>query len=657
MLTTRSLCGCLLVCAAALSALPAPAQSLRILLPERTRLLQDQRVDLVVEVRGAAAGGSFRATAGSRDLTSSFTGPVATGLDCNGTPGLVYRANLQSFSEIGNVPLTVTYGSLTDSRTLLIRPFALANKARNVILYIGDAMGTAYRDSGRLVGQSVQSAAGGESFREGFFDNLQQMDKMPVSGMVMTYASDRVVPDSANTASAWTTGNKTFEGALGVFADGTDCQWSSGQNATNIGSALDNPRVETLWEYMKRKYGYRTGIVSTAFITDATPAGEGAHSASRQYTFEVARQYRENALLGNQPGFDVILGGGREDFDSDIRADGRNLVGEFQGLGYTFVGTASDLRNINSSTTKLLGLFRRPNTVSRASSGIRPSANGNMDVAYDKLRLPRPASEPVPSFGSYTDQPMLDLMTDRAIQVLSGPNGAQPFILMVEGASIDKQSHPNHAAGVVWDVIELDRAVGVGRSFAAARPQQDTLLVVSADHDQSMSIIGVNRIADADYTNRGLSQNITVNAGVGAQNTTVFKDAPANTRASYGYYNSGGDPNTSGVEGVSAIGPYQNVQIAGFPNYVAGADGYPTNQLSGTRGDLRLSLGFRTGNHTGSSVPVTAEGPGSFLFTGYMDQTDLFFKMAVSLTGETVDGDYFVNKVLGSSKYPATYGK
>lgn len=657
MLTTRSLCGCLLVCAAALSALPAPAQSLRILLPERTRLLQDQRVDLVVEVRGAAAGGSFRATAGSRDLTSSFTGPVATGLDCNGTPGLVYRANLQSFSEIGNVPLTVTYGSLTDSRTLLIRPFALANKARNVILYIGDAMGTAYRDSGRLVGQSVQSAAGGESFREGFFDNLQQMDKMPVSGMVMTYASDRVVPDSANTASAWTTGNKTFEGALGVFADGTDCQWSSGQNATNIGSALDNPRVETLWEYMKRKYGYRTGIVSTAFITDATPAGEGAHSASRQYTFEVARQYRENALLGNQPGFDVILGGGREDFDSDIRADGRNLVGEFQGLGYTFVGTASDLRNINSSTTKLLGLFRRPNTVSRASSGIRPSANGNMDVAYDKLRLPRPASEPVPSFGSYTDQPMLDLMTDRAIQVLSGLNGAQPFILMVEGASIDKQSHPNHAAGVVWDVIELDRAVGVGRSFAAARPQQDTLLVVSADHDQSMSIIGVNRIADADYTNRGLSQNITVNAGVGAQNTTVFKDAPANTRASYGYYNSGGDPNTSGVEGVSAIGPYQNVQIAGFPNYVAGADGYPTNQLSGTRGDLRLSLGFRTGNHTGSSVPVTAEGPGSFLFTGYMDQTDLFFKMAVSLTGETVDGDYFVNKVLGSSKYPATYGK
>lgn len=636
---------------------PLSAQSLRLLIPERTRLLQDQRIDLVIEVRGAAAGGSLRVTAGGRDLTPDFTGPVATGLDCNGTPGLVYRANLVSFDQLGNVPLTATYGGLTDSRNLLIRPFSLANKSRNIILYIGDAMGTAYRDSGRLVGQSVQSPSGGDSFREGFFDSLQQMDKMPISGMVMTYASDRVVPDSANTASAWTTGNKTFEGALGVFADGTDCQWSTGQNATNIGAALDNPRVETLWEYMKRKYGYRTGIVSTAFITDATPAGEAAHTASRQYTFEVARQFRENALLGNQPGFDVILGGGREDFDPDIRADGRNLVNEFQTLGYTLVGNAGDLRNISTSTTKLLGLFRRPNTVSRASSGIRASANGNMEVAYDKLRLPRPASEPQPSFGNYTDQPMLDLMTDRAIQVLGGPNGTQPFILMVEGASVDKQSHPNHASGVIWDVIELDKAIGVGRSFAAARPQQDTLLVVSADHDQSMSIIGVNRIADADYTNRSISQPITVNAGVGAQNTTVFKDAPANTRASYGYYNSGGDPNTSGIEGVSAIGPYQNVQIAGFPNYASGADGYPTNQLAGARGDLRVSVGFRTGNHTGSSVPVTAEGPGAFLFTGYMDQTDLFFKMAVSLTGETVDGDYFVNKVLQSSKYPSTIGK
>ena len=46
-------------------------------------------------------------------------------------------------------------------------------------------MGTAYRDAGRIVAQST-----GHRFREGFFDELQQMDQMPVTGMVMTYALD-----------------------------------------------------------------------------------------------------------------------------------------------------------------------------------------------------------------------------------------------------------------------------------------------------------------------------------------------------------------------------------------------------------------------------------------------------------------------------------
>jgi len=54
---------------------------------------------------------------------------------------------------------------------------------------------------------------------------------------------------------------------------------------------------------------------------------------------------------------------------------------------------------------------------------------------------------------------------------------------------------------------------------------------------------------------------------------------------------------------------------------------------------------------------VTAEGPGAFLFTGYMDQTDIFFKMATSLTGDTADGDKFIDTVLTNSRYPKTPGK
>ncbi len=636
-------------------------QSLSIALPERTRLLQDQRIDLVVELRKATEGASFTVTANGRDITSQFKAPAQVDLDCDGVQDTIYRADLVGFNDIGNVRIiaTATAGgqSLEAIKDIQVRPFSVSAKKRNVILFIGDAMGTAYRDAGRIVSRSVETIPGVRGFREGFFDKLMEMDRMPISGMVMTYASDRVIPDSANTATAWATGNKTFEGALGVFADGTDCVWRAASNSSTLSSATDNPRVETLWEYLKRKYNYRTGIVSTAFITDATPAGQGAHTASRAYTFEVARQYFENPMLAGRPGFDLILGGGKEDFDPDIRLDGRDLVKEFQGKGFKFVSTSTELKTITGADSKVLGLFRRPNTVARASTGIRPTANGNMEVAYDKLGLSRPASEPIPSFGTWKDQPFLDLMTQKAIEVLGGADGSQPFLLMVEGALIDKQSHPNHAAGTIWDVIELDKSVGVARAWASKRAAQDTLIVVTADHDQSMSIIGANVIEDADFTDRNTVVNVTVNQPVGEQKTTVLKDSYSNVRASYGFFNSGGDPNTTGIEGPFGL-TYQNISREGFPDYIdQNGDGYPENRKVGDKGTLRLSVGFRTGNHTGSSVPVTAEGPGAFLFTGYMDQSDLAFKMAAALTGDTAEGDAFVKNVLQNPKYPATYGK
>ncbi len=88
--------------------------------------------------------------------------------------------------------------TLTDSRNIQVRPFSFPQR-RNLILFIGDAMGTAYRDSIRLVDRAIVNSNGKSSFREGFFDSLSEMDRMPVSGMSMTYGTDAIVPDSANT--------------------------------------------------------------------------------------------------------------------------------------------------------------------------------------------------------------------------------------------------------------------------------------------------------------------------------------------------------------------------------------------------------------------------------------------------------------------------
>jgi alkaline phosphatase len=108
----------------------------------------------------------------------------------------------------------------------------------------------------------------------------------------------------------------------------------------------------------------------------------------------------------------------------------------------------------------------------------------------------------------------------------------------------------------------------------------------------------------------------------------------------------------------SAADPYSDTYSTyyGFPGYPKDPNtGYPLNSAQPGQILRRLAVGFRTGDHTGSTVPVTAEGPGAFLFTGYMDQTDIFFKIAAALSGDTTDGDKFVNEVL--KRYPPPIGR
>ena len=608
----------LLLNVVALAAQPAP--DVRILLPERTRLLTRQRVDVVVEARRTNPRAKLRVFANDREISSAFALPRQTTLDCDGTPGLVFRADRTEFVEPGTVRLRVELDNggtiLSAERSIEVRAFSLPKTPRNYILFIGDAMGNSYRDAARIVGRSVETKPGVPGLREGFFDRWLEMDQMPVTGLVMTYGFESLVPDSAETGTHWSSGNKPLTGMLGVFPDGTDCRWRARQSEDPLGAVRDNPKIETLLEYLKRLYSYRTGDVSTAFITDATPAAQGSHVATRQATFEVARQYLENPILGGKPAFDLIMGGGKEDFDPDIRADGRDLVAEFQRRGYRFVSTATELRALQPSDRKTLALFRRPNEVKTDASGLRATANGNMEPAYDKLGLlgranPRPGSEPLPNFGKWTDQPFLEDMTAKAIELLAGPSGSEPFALQVEGALIDKESHPNHAAGTIWDTIELDHAVGVARKWAKAHPERPTLILVTGDHDQTMSILGAVEISDADLTNR---------EPVASGKQMVYRDAVTNLRS---------DLTTSSLPAEVTKGAGR----AGMPDYQdADGDVYPENREVNGKGRKRIVVGFRTGGHAGSSVPITAEGPGAALFMGYMDQTDIFFRSAQALS-------------------------
>ncbi len=568
------------------------APTVRIVLPERFRVLTNQFFDLRVEVENHSANSRMRIQVsvenenGTENL--NFAGPVEDTTDNDNNPNAPDRAityRRVSFTTPGIKTIRVL---VFDGRNIYgvgtqvsVQNFNLNANNKNIVLFIGDAMGTAYRDASRIVAQSTANR-----FREGWFDELQQMDRMPVTGMSMTYSLENIVPDSANTGSAWTTGNKTINGALNVFPDNNDFKYNAANLQATKQFALDNPRVETLWQYLKRRFGYKTGIVTTSDVADATPAAEGAHTITRSLLKDVTRQYVDGTITqGNQ--FDVIIGGGLEHFNARTVAnsgDTRNLVTELQNSGYAYVQNRTELNAVNNANppAKLLGLFR----------------TGNMNVAYDKLGLVRPPDEPAPNFSGFTNQPYLDEMTDKAIASLN-KNDA-PFILMVEGASIDKQSHPNYAAGQIWDNIEFDKSVGIGRTFANrnAQSQAKNLVITTADHDQSMSIIG-------------------------AVDTNV-PNAVQNVIATLIYPNANRGQGNVGTE--NRVG-----ETSGFPDYQdANGDRYPENTNR-----FRIKVGYRTGDHTGSSVPVTAEGTGALLFFGYYDQTDIFFKMAKVLTLNT----------------------
>ena len=198
--------------------------NVEIRLPERFRVLTEQRFDLRVEATGLSSPDAIlvvRLTQGDA-VTPVPLPEVATDNDADPQDmdkSWVFRGLSLPVAGVWALEAIVSDGDSTGSDTsrIGVQDFHLAEPGKSVIIMIGDAMGTAYRDAARIVGQSSNGR-----FREGFFDQNQQMDSMPVTGMVMTYAMDQLISDSANSATAWSTGNRTVKGAVNSLPDNND---------------------------------------------------------------------------------------------------------------------------------------------------------------------------------------------------------------------------------------------------------------------------------------------------------------------------------------------------------------------------------------------------------------------------------------------------
>jgi alkaline phosphatase len=353
-------------------------------------------------------------------------------------------------------------------RTSVLAQALSDDRARSVILLIGDGMG----DSEITIARNYQVGAAGRL----------ALDTLPFTGEYTTYVVQEANPalpdyvgDSAATATAWATGHKTSNGRLST-APG---------NSQSLTTLLE----------MAQKKGLYTGNVTTAELTDATPAALDAHVNQRSCEGPAdMKQCLAFKKSAGGPGsiaeqtidhhVDVLLGGGRNRFDQEI--DG----GPYAGLTVLQSALAQNYRVVEDARRladappggKLLGLFAPADMTAEwtGKPAQRHPGSGPQRCVEGK----RPDREP-----------SLAAMTRKAIELLDHEGAAagwlgsrQPgFFLQVEGALIDKRDHGGDPCGQIGETVAFDAAVRVALDYAATHP--DTLVVVTGDHGHTSQII------------------------------------------------------------------------------------------------------------------------------------------------------------------------
>lgn len=202
----------------------------------------------------------------------------------------------------------------------------------NIILYIGDGMGTSHVTAAHV-------ANGGLN-----------LERFKTAGFVTTFPEGNLVTDSAASATAMATGHKTLNGVISQTSDGEV--------------------LPTVAEIAEAR-GMATGAVATCSVTHATPAAFFSHVDDRGKYNLIAEQMAAS-------GVDVLLGGGWSYFvpashEGSNRRDEKDLLAELAAR-VSVVRTAEGFREIDD-VDGIVGLF---------TPGHPPSVDGR-DPALPEL--------------------------------------------------------------------------------------------------------------------------------------------------------------------------------------------------------------------------------------------------------------------------------
>jgi alkaline phosphatase len=450
-------------------------------------------------------------------------------------------------------------------------------RAKNVILFVGDGMGISTITAARIwAGQA--RGLDGESYQ-------LAMEKLPWSAFSKTYTHDSQVADSAPTATAMTTGVKADNGTIGV---------TQKIDVRRCVTGMEN-RTDSLWE-IAEDAGLATGVISTARLTHATPAATYAKTTERDWETDsqisesgkaagctdIARQFAE---WKHGDGFEIAFGGGRTYFlpnttnDPEYaskkgeRSDGRNLVEEWTAKS-TNRKSITDKAGFDAidfnSDVQVLGLFE-------------PS-----HMQYEADRATKDGK----------GEPSIADMTKAAITRLS--RNEKGYVLMVEGGRVDHAHHAGNAARALADAAALDEAVAAA---VAETDPKETLIIVTADHSHAFVIQG--------YPGRNNPILGLVKYPDGTGNARGLDSKPFTTLS---YMN----------------GPGSICKVTG-EGVICNREDLSNVDTTSVDFLQQALVPLSSETHGGEDVAIFAQGPGANLFSGVVEQNEIFHVMARAL--------------------------
>lgn len=377
-------------------------------------------------------------------------------------------------------------------------------------------------------------------------------DKKIIRAIMDMASSNSLVTDSAAAASSWGGGVRVPNGSLNMAANGE--------------------KYEPILQKFKSA-GKSVGCVTTVPITHATPAGFCVNMKSREQQNEIAEEYKSLR-------FDVMMGGGNEYFNSEIRADKRDMYAEFAADGFQVV---RDKRSMQAAMPgkPILGVF--------SDSGLPYTVDQQADATL------------------ISAIPTLAEMTKKAIECMS--QNKKGFVLQVEAGKVDWAAHANDTAAILYDQMAFDDAIT--EAIAFAEKDKKTLVIITTDHGNgnpaliygSKADLNFDRFQNINHSNEWLLGNIKREDSVASVREKIEQAWNVGVKAEeaariHGFYNE-----------FKADGEFADLK-------------QPFRPLAQLQ-EKYFSVGWACMSHTSDYVEFAAFGPGKELFPPFMLNTDV----------------------------------